>query len=189
MSGARSSLTDSQRKVHESRALALLLLLMAFTRPSLAEIAIEFVEQPVKPLPGITQYAVFTCNSGESLARLSGGLVYKQAAAQGISGVTRSALLARSRRAEKLSWQRRTALALEYAAWLGSGLAATEVIRIREDLYKALLPGGALSLRTITTAIGSETPTFSVPDDMVPPFLEVSPNQCVEHSFFGWRAK
>ena len=33
-----------------------------------------------------------------------------------------------------------------------------------------------------------ETPHFEIPDDMLPPFVEVSPELCTAHSFFGWES-
>ena len=171
-----------------NRSLAVAALLVVFASTAAAEVAIEFVKQPVEPLPGIAQYAVFVCNNEASPTRLSGGVVYRDASKQGISGVTRSALLTLARRRSEMSWQRRSALALEYGAWVLSGLVATEVVNVREDLYKAILPTGALSLRTITTAVKQREPTFEIPDDMLPPFVEVNPEQCAEHSFFGWSA-
>lgn len=155
---------------------------------SATDVTYQFVKQPVAPLPDVTHYAVFACNHDTERQIVSGGEVYGRAMRYGINGVTRSGLLALANRTSGTSWQRRVLMGGEIALWAATGLTQLDVIKVREDIYKGLMPGGALSIRTITTAVKATEVEFKIPDDMIPPSFTVPAKDCVVFSFFGTAA-
>lgn len=153
--------------------------------PSIAfQLAVAyFSPQPIPShLPGLTQYAVQICSTGQQVVT-PGGLIYAAAQSK-ISPVTRSAVTAAYLQQAGRSPWRITALVLEGSAWVATALLEGGVVKVKEK-YRAALPVFAGGIRTVTTLVKAEVPPGTIPDNLIPPLVQIPAGGCVELVMFA----
>lgn len=117
------------------------------------------------------------------------GIVYTpnmlQAAAKinGIQMATNVGLMSEAGHASEISWQRKAFIGLEIAAGFTAILDASEIIKIKEKSYSAMIPLAGAAIRVLTTAFPQPDPAPQV--EAFPARIDAAPGQCVGFRMYG----
>jgi len=144
------------------------------------EVTAHFSPQP-SILPGQTEYAVTTCST--EAVTLSGGLVWA-AATPTISPVTRANVLSVAKQATNMSWQRKVLMGIEFASYGVAAAASGQYVKIKE-IPGPVWAGIGVALRTATTLVNQNVPAFDMPDNYLPPLMQIPAGACLEYSMFA----
>lgn len=170
------------------RPLILLFLLAICAR---TQTTFRVYPQPVH-VGGLTQYLVSACNTGPTTLNVQAAQIWAAAYMSGVQPATHENVLAEAGRVRGMSWQRKALLSLEILSYLTTLTVTTDLIKINTDTArgKALasaIPAIGVSIRTATTLIEQQTPTFTMPEQarLLPNLFLLPTAACADYLMYG----